>query len=163
LVSDCQVLDLLRQQRVFSEKHGLLSCFTDIGLPVTVRVIEGINKLFISFEVVQGLSVFRNEVVYLLVLCFEGVEFGDQRLLYFELVFHCILSLFCLFLDTLDKLMHELDVVLEVQLMSLQSLFVVFDGVLELGRLLFFDYYVHFGQVDLLLLLEELMDRLFLL
>jgi hypothetical protein len=59
--------------------------------------------------------------------------------------------------------MHELNVVLEIELPRFEGLFLVLDCVLELGGLLFLYVDVHLRQIDLFLFLEELVDRLFFL
>jgi hypothetical protein len=49
--------------------------------------------------------------------------------------------------------MHELYVILEVELPSLEGLLLILDGIFQFGGLFLLDIDVHLGEVDLLLLL----------
>jgi hypothetical protein len=72
------------------------------------------------------------------------------------------LRFFRLLLDTLYKLVHKLHIILEVKLVSFESLFIVLYGILKLGSLLLLDYDIHLRKVNLLLLLQKVMNRLLL-
>lgn len=73
------------------------------------------------------------------------------------------LSLVGLFLDPVDEPVHELHIVFEVQLTGLESFLLISDVICQLARLLFLYVYVHLGQVDFFLLVQEIMEGLFFL
>jgi hypothetical protein len=129
LVPDGEVFSLFRLEGVFGQEHWVVVGTAHVGLPVPLGIVEGVDELFESFEVIQYLRILRDEVVDLLCFCLNAVEFGDQTLLYLELIFHSSLCLFGLFLNAFDKLMHEFHVIFEVELPGLEGLFLVLDGI----------------------------------
>ncbi len=59
--------------------------------------------------------------------------------------------------------MHELNIVVEIEFTGFQGLLLIFDVIWQFDGLVLFYVYVHFGQVDLLFFLQELVDGLFFL
>lgn len=153
LITDRKVFSLLRLQDIFSEEHRIVIGTTHIRLPIAFRVVKGVDELLESLEVIEDFRILRDEVIDLLRLSFNAVEPGNQTLLNLQLTFHCCLRFFRLLLDSLNELMHELDVIFEVELPGLECLLLVLNGVFQFGGLLFLDVDVHLGEVDLLLLL----------
>ena len=131
--------------------------------PVSLWVVEGVDEVFVGLQVIENLRVLRDEVIDLFGLGFESIQLRHQIFLYFEFVLDCRLRLLRLLLDSLDKLMHELHVILEIQFPRLERFLLILDGVLQFGSLLLFDIDIHLGEVDLLLLLQELVDGFLLL
>ena len=131
--------------------------------PVSLWVVEGIDEVFVGLQVIENLRVLRDEVIDFFGLGFESIQLRHQIFLYFEFVLHCRLRLLRLLLDALDKLMHELHVILEIQFPRLERFLLILDGVLQFGSLLLFDIDIHLGEVDLLLLLQELVNGFLLL
>ena len=131
--------------------------------PVSLWVVEGIDEVFVGLQVIENLRVLRDEVIDLFGLGFESIQLRHQIFLYFEFVLDCRLRLLRLLLDALDKLMHELHIILEIQFPRLERFLLILDGVLQFGSLLLFDIDIHLGEVDLLLLLQELVHGFLLL
>lgn len=163
LVLDGQIFSLLRLKGIFGEEHWVIVCFSYIGLPVSLRVVEGVYEVFVGLEVVENFSVLGDEVIDLLSFCLETIQLRHQIFLDLQFIFNCSLRFFCLFLDAFDELMHELHIIFKIQLPGLESLLLILDGILQLGGLLLLDIDVHLREVDLFLLLQELMDRFLLL
>lgn len=58
------------------EHHLLILCHLLAERPpVPLLIIERVNELFISLQVVQRLSVLRNQIIKLLRLCLKRIEF----------------------------------------------------------------------------------------
>ena len=77
LVANSQVFPFLGLEGVFCEEHWIVVGTADIGLPVALGIVEGVDEFFESFQVIQYFSILRDEVVNLLGLCLNAIEFGD--------------------------------------------------------------------------------------
>ena len=77
LISNGEMLPLLRLKNVFSKKHRVIIWLTNIWFPVALLIIKGIYELFESFKIVENLSVFGNEIIDLFSFCFNAIQLRD--------------------------------------------------------------------------------------
>lgn len=82
LVPDGQVLSLLWLKGVLGEEHRVVVGLPDVGLPVALRVVEGVDEVLVGLEVVEHFGVLGDQVVHLFSLRLETVQLGHQVLLY---------------------------------------------------------------------------------
>ena len=68
-----------------------------------------------------------------------------------------------MFFDAINEAMHELDIIFEVKFPGLEGFLFISDIIFKFSCLFLFDVDVHFGEVDFLLLVEEVVDGLLLL
>lgn len=104
--------------------------FANVRLPIPLLVIERIDEGFVCFEIVKDLSIFWNQVLYFLGLGLQRVKLWNQRLLDFQLVLYCALSIFGLFFDTVYEFVHKFNIILKIEFPCLQSLFLIFYTIL---------------------------------
>ena len=77
LISDCEMFPFLWFECVFSQKHRVVVGLANIGFPVALSIIEGINEFFEGFEVVEDFGVFGDEIIDLFGFCFDAIQFRD--------------------------------------------------------------------------------------
>jgi hypothetical protein len=75
LVLDGQVLSLFRLKGVFSEEHGIVVGLSHVRFPVSLWVVEGIDEIFESLQVIEDFSVLGDQVINLLCFGLDAVEF----------------------------------------------------------------------------------------